>query len=228
MSDAIDSLVHFFNDFVGAVIPGIILFFGLAYELGGKEQVGSLFDLFKAEYGWIVLLSVAFAAGHILLALHSLMFARRLKKNRKKAEDTIKSSDAYRGLVAIVIKWRNDNPSGTKIEHAQESSLNFNDLRSIAMSLSSDAAQLGRRFMFIALFCYGIVMAGITIVIAGLWYHRADFLSIEGFLSLAIAIFVLVVTYRRGEEFERRALIVPFPCAAAEFIVPHQNIGAKN
>lgn len=68
-SDFLTAITHFFNDLIGAVIPGLLLLGGL-YTIWGSapfQLTGGLL--------WLALIAGAFCVGHGLLALHRLLCA---------------------------------------------------------------------------------------------------------------------------------------------------------
>jgi len=90
------------------------------------------------------------------------------------------------------------------------------DIRSLAMSMSKEAAELGRRFMFISLFCNGIAtsltalflisFAGDSSAVGGSWMTRSLMALVAGLL------------FWSGSQFQSRAQNVPFPVALSNVL----------
>jgi hypothetical protein len=108
----------------------------------------------------------------------------------------------------------------------------FNDLRSIALSISKEAGDLGRRFMFISLFCNGIGTAifllAFDFFLCAIWFPNAlvqysD--SLNSVLQFVMLIVLGVLCFRRGEEFYKRAMFTPFSVATTELLMKDANNG---
>ncbi len=218
--DVVDVVAHFTNDVIGNVGPGIIFLFGLNavhFRLGLNPAVESLrFDSTTAS---IIALALAYAAGHGLLGVHtalrSLLGRLRVSKAVLIAAD-LKSKLSYRLFRRQLCRAAKDQTSS-----GQEDlfGLDFHDHRSIAMTLSPEGGVLARRFMFISLFCYGISksLLLLTLYTAVLWPSLGNSRNQPqaiGLLIVALSVFWCFES--RGEEFERRALGVPFSVAISE------------
>ena len=93
----------------------------------------------------------------------------------------------------------------------ENANMGFHDIRSLAMSTSPEAAELGRRFMFIALFCFA---SGVAILILTVSYTL-----IEGTLERLFFLIIWLLFYMRGLDFEYRALNTPFSVALAQLLL---------
>ena len=218
-SDFLTATAHFFNDLIGAVVPGLLLIGGF-YAIWGSPPL----DV-AGGVAWLSLLVGAFAAGHALLALHRLLSAwlgklpfavYRLLTGRgwkwQNMDDPIEKSSSYVEFRELVISKL--QASGSTADLSAKMSLN--DLRSIAMSVSHESAELGRRFMFISLFCYATSMAILVVVVAYLVTRPSTLLSFHS----AIGIVAFGLFYLRGIEFNYRALNAPFAVALTTMLFP--------
>ena len=107
---------------------------------------------------------------------------------------------------------------------------NYHDLRSIALSLSSDGASLGRRFMFISLLCNGVGTALIIVLLdfIGCLIFDPKILfpypmAVNWGLQSALLLAASIAMFKRGENFYGRALATPFPIALAELMLRKEN-----
>ncbi len=201
LSDALAVLVHLFNDIVGTLLPGCFFVGGLTVL--GAIPLNVVTDPVAAS-PWGFLLA-SFVAGHGLLAIHELadsLLGRFPLPSFLQVSDTDKRAgeEAYRLFVerarAVGLLSEQD---GTAVLP--------NNARSVAMSLSSEAAELGRRFRFIALFCFGTGWAACFLAVLGL---------VKGNLAISVGLILLsCVMWSRGRSFTHRAHRTPFTVAVA-------------
>lgn len=220
-SDFLTGLVTFFNDFIGAVVPGFILIAGLDLVDIFSVKIIVFLSSVMPEFYWVLLLCIAYAAGHGLLGVHRLLqpiigaffigiYSLTLhgKWDTKAFEKKITDGDTYKKFVSKVNSQ--DDQYKTDI-----SNLRFGDTRSFAMSISSEASELARRFMFISLFCYGVAMAVALIAVS--WVcSLQDILNWNNIFPITLAVLIFFVFYVRALEFEFRSQNVPFPVALAK------------
>ncbi len=69
LADLIGALKDYFNDFVGAVIPGTALAAGILWLFSGKLPTDA-FSHGWSEWSWLPGLAVIFLIGHALLSLN--------------------------------------------------------------------------------------------------------------------------------------------------------------
>ena len=241
LAELIGSLKDYFNDFVGAIVPGTVLAAGVLW-LGADFLPTNAFSLTWGEWSWLPGVAVIFLLGHALLSLHDLVarglqllrqrLASGAKTPRQSPEQSSAATDveAAKGSLSIMDKAQSNlaykafcEVIGPKLTALGVSTkLDFHGARNIAMSLSTNGADLGRRFMFISLFCYGTsaaawMVAVLDVLFLLLGFHK-DWVLKE-VLAAALVCAALLLR-RRGSSFELRAFTVPFSVATAGFLVP--------
>ncbi|WP_017908032.1 hypothetical protein [Xanthomonas sp. SHU 199] len=217
VEEAADTIAKFFNDLIGAWVPGTVLAVGLVLVHLGPVQLQSIFKLGDKITASLTFAGVLFAIGHTLLALHEQIVKKLLTSFGLATpfdEAGAKMRQSYELFVELV-----------KAQQAGAGANNweYKDLRSMALSVSTEAASLGRRFMFISLLCNGVGtalailaldFAACTLLFPQLLFaydHAAPWL-IQAILLLGTAL----VLFKHGEVFYSRAMTTPFPVAAAE------------
>ena len=217
IEEATDTIAKFFNDLIGAWVPGAVLAVGLALMHLGPGQLQSIFKLGDATSPALTFAGVLFAIGHALLAIHEQILKKMLVKVRfAKPFDEVaaKRRKSYEWFAELV-----------KAQQATTTAYDwsYNDLRSVALSVSAEAASVGRRFMFISLLCNGV---GTVSAILALDFVACSMLSpkllfaydhaapwyAQAILLLSIALVLL----KQGEVFYNRAMATPFSIAIAE------------
>lgn len=228
VGDSIDAVATFFNDIIGAIVPGATLGAGLALMYAGPASVAKVVD---AGDGFLAMMLVAFcfAAGHGLLAIHA--FAKKAasfaakeilwhpKKVSKEALED-KAEVAFIAFQDLVINQLDLKPPMTA---ANQGVWGFHDLRSIAFTVSVEAGALGRRFMFISLLCSGMGTA-LTLILLNyavcLAFAPSALYRYTGawpiYTQVALLAASVIIFFSRGEEFFARAMSTPFPVALAE------------
>jgi hypothetical protein len=203
--DLIKSVREYFNDFVGAVIPGAVLCAGLTLQWAQIVR-DDAFSRYWGEWSWLPGLAVIFAAGHTLLSLHAF-FISSISRDRARHKVVAKASTAeYQRFL------------GTRSPGITWAITDFNAARNFAMSVSPEAAEIGRRFMFLSLFCYGTatsfaVLCCSALVSPTLGYGTWNALRVTIALILAGSALLLD---NRGLKFEVQALGTPLAIACAE------------
>src|SRR5690606_11468275 len=98
--------------------------------------------------------------GHLLLAINEIAVKPLLRRLRiTRAFDGKKASTRQSCVMFNELITLGSNSSA--------SAWDFHDLRSVALSVSDEAASLGRRFMFISLLCSGV---GTALLLVGFNY----------------------------------------------------------
>jgi hypothetical protein len=69
--DALQMVAHFFNDIIGALVPGLVLGTGLFFTHRPLLIANFAPALSASTSGIALMVALAFAAGHGLLAVHS-------------------------------------------------------------------------------------------------------------------------------------------------------------
>jgi hypothetical protein len=212
------SLQTFFNDFVGAVAPAVILVAGIWLIPGVQLPIAGLSAAW-GEYLWLPAMAVLFGVGHLLLGVAT--FARRFAAKwiaSWRRPEAATSSPPLRRLRAVLDSVL---PLPTHV-------LAPENVRNIAMTLSSDGEELGRRFIFLSQFCFG---AGIASLIVGLAWLISAFAVTDDPLTPALeppalvtaalifiaAVLAWLVLTQRGIQFRNQAFRLPFDAALAEF-----------
>jgi hypothetical protein len=144
--DLIKSLREYFNDFVGAIVPGAVLGAGLTVQWAGAIPSDAI-SRYWGEWSWLPALAAMFAAGHTLLALHSYFISLI---SRDRAQSKVRANRSFEDYESFFKE---------RLALAGLKSGDFHLLRNYAMSASTAASEIGRRFMFLALFCYGTATA---------------------------------------------------------------------
>lgn len=216
---AVEIIFHFFNDLIGALLPGIVLFFCMVmmhFGLGGVQKIVLFTD--KGE-SMLVFIGLLFALGHTVLAFYQSIIKRVLSFHFKEVDkDGAQQKQPYILFLEIV----KDKFPKDKIS----SEYDFHDLRSIALSISSEAASLGRRFMFISLLCNGMATVFIILLFdfilclifyPGLLYGYN--FTLHWFLQIIILLIISYSLFKQGSSFYNRSMMVPFSVAIAEIKV---------
>jgi hypothetical protein len=208
-TDILSALIHFFNDLVAHIIPGLLLVVSAAYILGEFSNMG-----FK-EIPWPIHIALYYTLGHLLLAFNAYISEKNWLsklKFQKTSTPEIKNSDTAK-LFQDLIKKKGGFDDVDK--------LSINNLRSIAMSIDSEARDLGQRFMFISLFCKGVATAALSIstlnLLITLFTKINQLESIYYYLTSLGLLFIVYLFNKRAISFEARAFQVAFPVAIAKF-----------
>lgn len=217
IEEAVETIAKFFNDLIGAWVPGAVLAVGLALMHLGPDQLQSIFKLGDTSAAAITAGGLLFALGHALLALHEEVLKKPLSKLKifKAFDETgAKERQSYEWFAEQVKAQQGG--TGAK-------DWGYNDLRSVALSVSTEAASLGRRFMFISLLCNGV---GTALAIIAIDFAACSVLSpkllfaydysapwpAQTLLLLGLA----WALFKHGEVFYSRAMATPFSIAVAE------------
>lgn len=217
VEEATDTIAKFFNDLIGAWVPGAVLAAGLAIMHLGPLQLQSIFKLGDTTSAVLTFAGILFALGHALLALHEQILKWLLSKLRiAKSFDEAgaKKRQSYAWFAELVRVQQTG---------ADAKDWGYNDLRSVALSVSAEAAAMGRRFMFISLLCNGV---GTALAILALDFVACSLLSpkllfvydhaapwpVQAILLLGMAL----ALFKHGEVFYNRAMATPFSIAIAE------------
>lgn len=207
-TDILTALIHFFNDLIAHIIPGMIAGISAAF----------LFDQFDSDgfqrIHWSIHIATYYVIGHLLLAIHSKVHFLIPLGFNKFDSNLVSSSTIIKEFKKIIPN------KGNKLDIE---SLAFHDLRSIAMSIDREACDLGRRFMFISLFCKGMAASMLVNSFLLLYIVIIDFTcSIETVcqsIYLLLAVLAAYTFNTRSAEFERRALISPFSVAICKLLL---------
>jgi len=217
IEEVVETIAKFFNDLIGAWVPGALLAVGLALMHLGPDQLQSIFKLADTGAAAVTAAGLLFALGHVLLALHEEVLKKllsKLKVSRAFDEAKAKERQSYEWFADLV----KSQQSGTGAKDWA-----YHDLRSVALTVSSEASSLGRRFMFISLLCNGVgtALAIIAIDLAAcsllspsllFAYDHAAPWPAQTLLLLGLA----WALFKHGEVFYSRAMATPFSIAVAE------------
>jgi hypothetical protein len=217
LEEATDTIAKFFNDLIGAWVPGAVLAVSLALMHLGPVQLQTIFKLGDTTSAALTFAGVLFAIGHALLALHEQILKKLISKvglTKPFDEAGAKRRKSYEWFAELV---KAQQPGAV----AQD--WGYNDLRSVALSVSAEAASMGRRFMFISMLCNGV---GTALAILAFDFAACSLLSpkllfaydhvapwsAQALLLLGIAL----ALFKQGEVFYNRAMATPFSIAIAE------------
>ncbi len=200
-------------------MPGTILIFGLYTQKYFPEYYIQEFMKINQSGQWILTILISYVLGHAMLSLHKILnsivgkplwgvntLLTKHKWDSKSIEERISNSAEYINFLNIIVK-KIDGKGKANIDFT----LNYNNLRSMAMTVSQQGGETATRFRFISLFCYGVSMAILILAVIGL---ANDFT----FTMLAIYIGAYLAFYFRGQDFEFRTANVPFPIALTELL----------
>ncbi|MDQ0142881.1 hypothetical protein [Cupriavidus necator] len=217
MEEAMETVAKFFNDLIGAWVPGAVFAVGLALMHLGPAQLQSIFKFADSGAAALTAAGLLFALGHVLLAVHDhgvKTLLTWLRISKKFDESAAKMRQSYVWFADHVKSQQTDG--GSK-------DWGYNDLRSVALSVTSEAASMGRRFMFVSLLCNGVGAAlsiiAIDFVVCRLaspnllypYDHAAPWLA-----QVLLIIGVAVTLFKQSEVFYSRAMTTPFSIAVAE------------
>lgn len=228
---ALDALGKFFNDLIGALVPGAVLASGLLILHAGPGNIQELSKVIEGTAAGLMLAGLLFALGHAILAVHehtlkSLLTRIRLIRGFNTGEAEKRGSYLWFAQLVETTK-RKDEPSTETLAWS------YNDLRNVALSVSSEAASLGRRFMFISLLCNGV---GTSLVIMGFDLFACHIFAANllypyqeaalWWVQMALLFFVAILLFRRADLFYERAMATPFSIAVAELrFKQHGHVG---
>ena len=226
------TVVFSFNDLIGAVIPGSLLVAGLL-----AIHVGPLSDkqLTQLSSIWFAGLLIAFGSGHLLAAAYTMLVEKLLQPlciipTMTFIQNQIKESQPFLAFCSAV-EYRIKYQANLLFI----SSWSVNDIRALAMSISTEASAVSRRFMFISLLCSGLGTALLTLaldlLILTLWFPDLVPLHADKLRALFLVALLLVAAYLffvRGADFHRRALSSPFSIALATLLYSENKKEAVN
>jgi hypothetical protein len=217
MEEAMEVVARFFNDLIGAWVPGAVFAVGLALMHLGPAQLQSIFKFADSGAAALTVAGLLFALGHVLLAVHEhgvkkLLAWLRISKEFDESE--AKRRQSYLWFTDLVKAQQADGGLGD---------WGYNDLRSVALSVSSEATSIGRRFMFVSLLCNGVGAALSIIAIDFLACHLVSPKLLHPydhaapwFVQVLLLFGVAWALFKQGEVFYSRAMATPFSIAVAE------------
>ncbi len=217
VEEAMDTIAKFFNDLIGAWVPGAVLAIGVALMHMGPLQVQAIFKLGDTTSAALTFAGVLFAIGHALLALHEQILKRLFSE-----VGLIKPFDEAEAKKRKSYEWFAELVKAQQAG-AVSQDWGYNDLRSVALSVSTEAAAVGRRFMFISLLCNGV---GTALAILALDFSICSLLSPKllfaydqaapWFMQAILLLGMALALFKQGEVFHNRAMATPFSIAIAE------------
>ncbi|MGK5065568.1 hypothetical protein [Janthinobacterium sp. LB3P112] len=227
VDDAIETITRFFNDLIGSIVPGVVLAVGLSIMHFGPAKIAEASESFESVALTLTVVGIMFAIGHGLMAIFEIAlqpFLRFFRVVKKFDEAEAKNRQSYKLFAEIVNKLQTQNATNISPNWA------YNDLRSVALSVSVEGASLGRRFMFISLLCNGVGTA--------LMIMLADFLgclalsqkmlfphvvAMNWFVQSVLILIISAALFKRGEVFYGRAMATPFSIAVTELKLKREN-----
>lgn len=216
VDDAVETITRFFNDLIGAWVPGSVFAIGLVVMHWGPNYLQSLTKLGDGAGVALTMAGLLFALGHVLLAVNENAVKPLLKYTKiSKAFDEMaaRNRQSYKWFAELV----KDQQGAGGIAWG------FHDLRSVALSVSGEAASIGRRFMFVSLLCNGV---GTALTIMGIDYLIClSFLpellysyeqAAPWYIQVILLFGTALLLFKQGEVFYARAMTTPFSVAVAE------------
>lgn len=220
VDDAVETITRFFNDLMGSIVPAVVLAVGLSIMHLGPAKIAEASKLLENVTLTLTVVGLMFAAGHILMAIFEFAlqpFLRICKIVKGFDEAEAKKRESYKLFADEVNKLRNVDITEASPDWA------YNDLRSVALSVSAEGASLGRRFMFISLLCNGIGASLVIILIDFLSclvlnqkFLFPHVMAMNCIVQSMLILFASVALFKRGEDFYARAMATPFSIAVAE------------
>lgn len=222
VSEAIDGIATFFNDIVGAIVPGAALCVAL-WVMHSPDGIRSLLKTGDGALA-LMLAGLFFAAGHAALSLFDMfnkLFSGRLALlDEPGITGKASRSTAYIAFEKLLVDKLNMAPP--RLEEA-ERRWSFNEMRSIAFTVSGEAGALGRRFMFISLLCQGMSATIAVVVIdyvACLIFAPGSLVTYgnawPAWVQVPLLSAVAYLFLARARMFYRMAMSAPFVVALAE------------
>lgn len=214
--DAVETITKFFNDLIGAWVPGLILAIGLVVMHLGPCYLKSFARFSDSAGVALTAAGVLFALGHLLLAVNEIAvkpLLNYLKIIGAFDEANSRLRQSYKLFGELVSSQQGGDPSVWQ----------FHDLRNVALSISDEAALLGRRFMFVSLLCSGVgtglLLIGIDFLVCLIFipellykYDRVAPWGLQAILIFGSAAFL----FKQADMFYARAMNTPFSVAFAE------------
>ena len=217
IEEAIAIITEFFNDLIGAWVPGAVFAVGFWVMHFGPARLQTLLNSLDSSAAGLTAAGLLFALGHVLLAVHEHGFSKLfawIGISSKFDDSEAKKRLSYVEFADLMKNSQTGSGSGE---------WGYRDLRSVALSVSSESASIGRRFMFISLLCNGIGTALSIIVIdfavcylawPKLLYsyeHAAPW-----WVQVLLLCVVAIMLFTQGKAFYSRAMTTPFSIAVAE------------
>jgi hypothetical protein len=228
VGETFEAIAKFFNDLIGAWVPGTVLAFCLIVMHLGPPKLLVVAKAADSTAAGLSLAGILFALGHALLAIHEHGLNPALKFLH--IANAFDETGARRRQS---FEWFGTLATDARGQGAPQT-WDFHDLRNLALSVSAEAASIGRRFMFISLLCKGMGSALAIISVdflfclaftpkllhpfdqAAPWYIQAVLLFGTAYLLL-----------KQGEAFHARAMTTPFSVAVAEIRLKRETNGAQ-
>lgn len=216
IEEAIDTVAKFFNDLIGAWVPGTVLAIGLALMHLGPSQLQAIFKFADSSAAALTGAGLLFAIGHTLLAVYehgvkSLLTQLRISKKFDESESMERQS-----FVRFAEFVQAQQVDGNATDWS------YHDLRSVALSVSPEAASVGRRFMFVSLLCNGV---GAALSIMAVDFLTCELLSprllypyehaAPWFVQVLLLFGAAWALFKQGTVFYSRAMTTPFSIAVA-------------
>lgn len=231
VDDSIETITRFFNDLIGSLVPGAVLAIGLSIIHLGPAKIIEVSKTMESAALGLTVVGLLFATGHVLMAIFEVAlqpFMRACRVIKAFDEASAKKRQSYCLFAEMVNKLRGGDAATLTPDWT------YNDLRSVALSVSAEGASLGRRFMFISLLCNGVGTA-LVIMLVDFWWCLA--LNQELLFPYAMAanwvvqsvltLLTVAALFKRGETFYGRAMATPFSIAIAELKLRRENDASK-
>ena len=145
MSDFINGISKLFNDIIALIVPGFVFL----YFSCSLFEYHDLID--KDNFYYLLIFS--YAAGQLLLSIYGAFGVLWVKITNNK----ISYDECFPYKIFKHSCDKSFKDKGYPEEYYQN--LDFNDYRSIAMTISQESSYLGRKFMSLSIFFSGLIMS---------------------------------------------------------------------
>lgn len=213
-ANAIKAIERFLNDILGTIIPGGVFIVGAQWLL--KTGWGLDWSLpIESTTELLAWVAIAYLTGHSIDQLKGILW---------KPQTALESDRAFEFFKS----WISDSPTSIKlgIDFSNEDRAS---LRSIAMSMSTEARDLSRRFKFLQLMCDGVAFAIAALAVACTVTYAIRLLRdraapIELIVAVVLAAAVSALLRMRGKRWEKAADSVCFDVVVGEELVRHSKM----
>lgn len=232
-NNSIYGIILLFNDIIGTVVPGIILISGLLAFSNIPDMILINDQIPLEGTSWIIFLATSYIIGHSVISTHYRLMQLQNKLNRSKLMKFILKS-YYK--IPFAPKYAIYSP--INIEQTYKPLVHFiktslarvigedndvkpldNDYRSIVMTLSKEAGQTTRRFIFLSVACHGSAASIGFAYILVRCFPNNNLTNIELLYGALISLAVSTSLNARGFYFNDKAQRVAFPIATAELLI---------
>lgn len=220
-----NSLVYFFNDIIGTIVPGFILLIGFKI-LNIKYEIIEIPNLqLDNSLQIISIITLSYILGHGILGFYQFSNGFLKFNDYEKEKNDLKQEALYQDLI-LCYKERFSNIAWLS-STIDPQKFSPNQIRNIAMTISKEGQSLSVRFMFISLLCMGVATSLfillLVFVISHYLKYQCAFISVKFVLLFAGVAFAIFIFHDRGKEFSKRSFRTPFATALTELMLDKKN-----